>query len=83
MAIEDFTGYTEVDPLSHVTVTASKIDFAGITRSEDTYVYDNKGVDFFGTTYEHQYDFILTDSTLTGTAQTWCLANTVNNLFIV
>lgn len=53
MAVEDFTTYTEVDPSSHATVTASKITVAGVTRNEDTYVYDDKGAGHFSGDFVH------------------------------
>jgi len=46
VAIEDFTTYTETDPNSRLTVTASKILAAALVN-EDAWVYDDKGVDHF------------------------------------
>lgn len=47
MATENFTTYTEVDPNSRITVSASKIDF-NLSRKEDAYVYKDFGAGFFG-----------------------------------
>ena len=35
----DSTGWTEVDPNSHIAFTNNRLDFAGLTRGEDAYVY--------------------------------------------
>jgi len=45
---EDFTAYTEVDPNSHITVTATRATFTELNKGEDCYLYDGKGVDLFG-----------------------------------
>ena len=47
MALEDFTAYTEVDPNSKITVTATKIDMANLRRDESAWVIFDKGSAFF------------------------------------
>jgi len=51
---EDFTTYTEVDSNDHIAVTANHIDFDAYAN-EDAYLYDDKGVDYFGD-FEHRID---------------------------
>jgi len=56
MAYEDFTSYTESDPNSCITVTSSKVSVASAQKKYDqTYVYDDKGLDHFGATFTHEY----------------------------
>lgn len=47
MAIEVFTGYTEVDPNTRIAVTASRVTWTLITLDEDAYVYIDKGAGYF------------------------------------
>ena len=37
----DSTGWTEVDPNGHIAFTNNRLDFAGLTRNEDAYVYQS------------------------------------------
>jgi len=51
---EDFTTYTEVDPNNRFTVEQYKITFAGLLRNDRSYVYKDKGVNFFDADFEIQ-----------------------------
>ena len=78
MAVEDFTTYTEVDPNSRVTVTATRITWAAIERDEITYVYKDKGVAFFGGDFTH-YLTINTTAIGNGMVAThWAIANAID-----
>jgi len=61
MPTEDFTTYTEVDPNSHITVTASKCETLNIARNEDAYVYKDRGAGHFS-----DFEFLFTVRTKTG-----------------
>ncbi len=59
--LEDFTAYTKVDPDGAVTRTENAVSFEDLeTRDSTTYVYDDKGEGFFGSEFEHLFDFKLT-----------------------
>lgn len=51
---EDYTTFTEVDPNSHLTVTAHHLDFDAY-ENEDCYLYKDYGADFFGD-FTHKVD---------------------------
>lgn len=54
---ENFTSFTEVDPNSKITKTASTITVAALSRNEDAYVYKDFDVDYFLGNFE--IDFAL------------------------
>ena len=77
MANEDFTGYTEVDPDSDLTVTASKILVVDNDRDDGvTSVYDDKGAAHFDADFEHLFEVYPDSSSENGGEQAhWLLAN--------
>ena len=77
-AYEDFTTYTEVDPQSKITKTATQISFADLVRNASAcYVYKDFGVDYFNG-FNIEYEMYL-DSSSTATAHTGPgLSTTVN-----
>lgn len=48
--LQDWTTYTEVDTSSILTVAANQITVINLTRSSESWVYADKGVNHFGTT---------------------------------
>jgi hypothetical protein len=81
VANEDFTTYTEVDPNSRLTVTADTITSSGLTRNEDAYAYDDKGVNFFDGdfthSFEHRHDSASDIANFTGV---WMLSNIIDDV---
>jgi len=77
MAVEDFTGYTEVDPDTTITVTATKI--AVDECSDDTYVYDDKGADHFGASWDHDYEHTSRDISSGDKQGAVAVSNTVDD----
>lgn len=60
MAYEDFTTYTETDPGSKLTVTASKITFTDKKGTDGlTTVTKDYGADHFGEDFEHLYTVLI------------------------
>lgn len=50
----DSTGWTELDPNSHITFQNNRLEFSGISRNEDVYVYQqNSNVAGLDTTIEY------------------------------
>ena len=47
MAYEDFTTFTEVDPNSHISTTATRVTYAGLARNEVAYLYKDYGAGYF------------------------------------
>ena len=61
MAYEDLTTFTEVDPSNHWSQTATRNTGNPIIDVENSYVYKDYGVDYFGD-YKHHVDACLTTS---------------------
>ena len=80
MAKENYTLYTEVDPNNRFTVTTNNIDVVGLSRTEDAWVVDDKGVDHFDGDYEHLVDIeVLTGTSSNALAVPWGLSTEVND----
>jgi len=80
MAVENLTTYTEVDPNSRITKTATRSSYAGLTQNEDAYIYKDKGVGHFNGDFEHLIDVYLDASDEFGIVVVWGLANLVDDL---
>ena len=79
MAYENFTLYTEVDADGTITVIAQQITYAPVDMDIDSYVYDDKGVGYFGD-YEHNVDCIKDASTVHGSSVgVWGVSNSVDD----
>lgn len=76
---ENLTTYTEEDPSGNIAVTPDTLTLANLLSSVDSWVIDDKGVDFFGesTAFEQLFDFDLTG---TGHCFFGALANNVDTL---
>lgn len=80
MANQDFTTYTETDPNGRITVSSSRITWAGLTRNEDAYVYDDKGVNHFDGDFEHLLTFFQdTGWDNNAVVVTWAIANDIDD----
>lgn len=74
--MEDFTTYTEVDPGSDLTVTATKIDAVDMARGADTYVADDKGANHFDGDFEHLFEFYMDSADKSSISPSvWAMAN--------
>ena len=80
MPLEDFTTATEVDPNNHIEKTAYHIDFYAL-RNEDALLYWDKGVDHFGTSWEHKIDIKAISYQDNGVAFFWVLSNDVDDYY--
>lgn len=77
---EDFTTYTEVDPNSHITVTASKIDSSGNVTQDSAYVYKDKGVAHFSANFVHNFEYMIKSTSDAGLRQNyWAMANHIGS----
>jgi len=78
---EDFTTYTEVDPNSHIgLVGTNHVDFQA-WMNEDAYLYKDKGVDHFGTSWEHKIDVKYVSQLTSHAAALWMLSNDIDDLY--
>jgi len=74
---EDFTGYTEVDPNSHIAKTANHVDFQDY-RTEDAYLYKDKGAGHF-TDFTHKINIKSVSGALWHQAHIWLLSNDIDD----
>jgi len=80
MALEDFTTYTEVEPDNRIQKTANHIDHVAC-RDEDSYLYDDKGIGYFGSTFVHTVNVYLAEAgTASDMAWVWVLQNIVDDI---
>jgi hypothetical protein len=80
MAYEDFTTYTENDPLGVVTITASKVSWTNMTRNDDFYTYKDYGANHFDGDFEHLCT-IYDDNQPSGVSQgLWMVSTITGNL---
>lgn len=78
MVLEDFTGYVEEDPNSHIEKTAHHIDHDAYSN-EDAWVYKDKGVDHF-TDFKHDVEIKASAPTgLWRAGLVWGLSNAVQD----
>lgn len=79
--IENFIGYTEVDPNSRITRTTRRVTWTDLTMNEDAYVYKDKGVDFFDGNFIHYLTVHLSAYANTVRGHFWALTNTLDDLW--
>lgn len=77
--MENFTTYTETDPNNRFTVTATNIAVSGLGRSEDAFVYDDKGAAFFDGDLTHRLNVSIDNAAAPGINSVWTLANAVDD----
>lgn len=77
---EDFTTYTEVDPNSRITKTATRVTWTGLTRNEEAYVYDDKGSNFFAGNFTHYLTIKFTAKETSCEGGIWALTNLLDDL---
>jgi hypothetical protein len=79
-ATENYTGFTEVDPNGRITITSSRISFAGLDTNETTYVYKDEGVDFFSGDFIHLVDFRIDTTSQYSVAGVWAVSNDLRGI---
>ena len=84
MAVENFSGYTEVDPNTKITKTSTRVTWVGLTRVEDAYVYKDKTANYFDGDFTHQLTVNSVDLTApagqaTNIAICWAVGNTIGS----
>lgn len=74
--IQNFTTYSIVpDPLVYTSVAAAQLTITDLPATVDEYVYDDKGVDHFGATFEHDFDSRVTANYNYGYYAPWAVSN--------
>jgi len=76
---QDFTTYTEVDPNSRITRTASKVTWAGLTRDEVAYVAKNMGADYFNGDFVHQFEIEFSGQSGTPVTIFWAVSRSLGD----
>ncbi|MBA7537665.1 hypothetical protein ES705_29934 [subsurface metagenome] len=76
---EDFTTYTEVDPDEELEVEARWARAVGMRRDFDTYLYDDKGADFFGLTWLHDLECYWESCDSEAAGSLWGVSNSVED----
>jgi len=80
MAFKDFDLATEVDPNTHLTPNGVKIDWTGVTRSEDVHCYFDEGAAHFDGDFEHLLEvYADSASTAGGNAVPWAITNIIDD----
>jgi hypothetical protein len=80
MASENFTTYTEVDPNTDITLTASQCSFDTLLIEADAWVYSDKGVNHFDGDFEHLIDVQATSQAGGyGRANVWSITNSITD----
>ena len=79
---QNFLTYIETDPNSRYTVTSTKIDVAGLDRSEDAHVYRDFGASYFSANFSHKLTaYVNSASQNSGFLRmAWGLANAINDV---
>lgn len=80
MALEDLLTYTEVDPNGRLTVTSPRVTFSNLRRSDDTYLYDDKGVGTLSGAFTHEGSFKITSAINFCNVFLWGWANVIDDL---
>ena len=52
-ALQNFTTFTEVDPNTRISKTATRVTWTDITKPEDAYVYKDMTADYFDGDFTH------------------------------
>lgn len=79
MAVENFTTYTETDPNSHLSKTATVCTATGLLRNEDAYIYKDMGLNYFNADFSHSVDVNVSAATTGGLGFCWMMANDLND----
>jgi len=71
--------WTEEDPNTRITVTGTKVSWAGLTQNEDAYVYYDYGADYFDGDFRHEFELLHVTGDGDGLIITWGMANLVDD----
>jgi hypothetical protein len=79
---EDFLAYAEVDPNGHITASTASINFDGLTRNEEAYVYRDFGAGYFNGDFHHELTIridLSPGSDFNSVAYVWGLGNAIGS----
>jgi len=84
MAVEDFTGYTEVDEGADITVTSTKVDMVAVPKDDTTHVTLDKTAGHFSGDFTHLITmFAASGNTETSQMGMWALSNSLGGLLTI
>ena len=82
MAYEDFDTYTEVDEGNNITVATNKVSWVDLDTDETSYVYFDKGVNYFNGDFTHQFECQVSGRDAGNPFFAyWVLANAIGDIF--
>jgi len=75
-----YDGFTEYDPEGNITLTDDRITFYRMHRDYEGAVYKNYGSGYFGQTFTHTFQFMITsgNESFEGTFMPWSLCNEIS-----
>lgn len=76
---QDYTGYTETDTSSRLTVAATTLTIANLDTDEDMRLYSDFTADYFDGDFEHTLKINVTTGTGAEACYVWALTNAVSN----
>lgn len=78
--VGSYYGFSEYDPNGTLTLTENRITFDEIHRDNDGSIYKDFGVGYFGQTFTHKFQFIITsgNDSLEGTFMPWSVCNNIS-----
>jgi len=80
LAYEGFLLYTEIDGGDKLSVTNNYVVFTDLTRSDESYLYIDKGDSYFNGDFIIDFDFLFTEGVgATGVASIFSLANLIDD----
>ncbi len=79
MALENFSAYTEVDPNSRISKTATRVTWTSIVREEIAHVSSDKGVNHFDGDFTHLLTVNASVVDNGGLSVHWAISNVVDS----
>ena len=80
IADEDFTTYTEVDPVAYLAVIAATVTMTSHDRDVDLYVWKDFTAGYFDGDFSHDIEFNYTETDTGSNSCVWALTNTLDDL---
>ncbi len=83
MTIKNFATFTEIDPNSRITKTATRVTWAALDRNETAYVYNDEGAGYFDGDFTHLITTKMTSLVNGSYVYTWALTNVLNSIRVI
>lgn len=80
ISYQDFLTWTESDPRDEIEVQQHIAEAVNLTRQPNTWLCDDKGLDAFGTTWKHEFEWRWVSADTNCVGVIWAVAQTVQDL---